>query len=459
MELNKSNWNYIAVESPEPSEVVPKAEILKKQQPDVIHTLEKPYICIAVSRYRYKCTFCDSSFKLESEVKKHILKFCKNVIIENKMLKHSCSTPPCNIPCTRSTMQYPIESVLEGKKPNKGSLVHEHGGLHTCTECGNKFETERNLNHHLDKIHKKTRLFTCKLCRKEFKDNSNRCRHMKICKKSDQTTESECYSDTRKEILESKSFKDYLVGLGEIKSEPSDEFKDSQKPSASKMNIKSHEEILESKAFNEYVAGLGIVGKRKSEYSEPIQSGKNIKPNLFFPQLIAEALLNSPDSALVISDIFKSISTRHPYYKLENKTWQNTVRCTLTTNVNFTKTSESEGNKHWTLTFSKNPSKDLNDKLKSDIIKVIGKKQLPKLNAQLKLDMIKTISKNQLPTLPDSKLAIETAEHQDPTESSLSEDNFVGLSEMKSESSGKNDQFIENQTLAEIDPLEVQTEN
>ena len=306
---------------------------------------------------------------------------------------------------------------------------------------------------------KQKKKLLCEFCSREFKDNSNRRKHMKICKKSDQTTESECYSDTRKEILESKSFKDYLVGLGEIKSEPSDEFKDSQKPSTSKMNIKSHEEILESKAFNEYVAGLGIVGKRKSEYSEPIQSGKNIKPNLFFPQLIAEALLNSPDSALVISDIFKSISTRHPYYKLENKTWQNTVRCTLTTNVNFTKTSEIEGNKHWTLTFSKNPSKDLNDKLKSDIIKVIGKKQLPNLNAQLKLDMIKAISKNQLPTLPDSKLAIETAEHQDPTESSLSEDNFVGLSEMKSESSGKNDQFIENQTLAEIDPLEVQTEN
>ena len=281
---------------------------------------------------------------------------------------------------------------------------------------------------------------------------------------SRKTTKSECYSDTRKEILESKSFKDYLVGLGEIKSEVielSDEFSNSQKPSTSKVKIKSQEEILESKAFKEYVAELGIVGKRKSEYSEPIQSGKNIKPNLFFPQLIAEALLNSPESALVISDIFKSISTRHPYYKLENKTWQNTVRCTLTTNVNFTKTKTSEigGNKHWTLTFSKNPSKNLNAKLKSDIIKVIGKKQLPKLNAKLKSDMIKAISKKQLPKVPDSKLAIETAEHQDPTESNLSEDNFVGLSEMKSESSGANYKFVENQTLAEIDPLEVQTEN
>ena len=203
MELNKTNWNYTAVESPEPSEV-PKAEI-PKQQPAVIHTLEKPYICTFIrptanSRYKYKCTFCDSSFKLESEVQKHILKFCENVIIENKMLKHTCSNPPCNIPCTRSTMQYPIDSVYEGKKPNKGSLVHEHGGLHTCAECGNEFEKKRDLNHHLNKIHKKNQL--CKFCSKEFKDNSNRWKHMKICKKSDQTT-----GDTRKEILFSQKVK------------------------------------------------------------------------------------------------------------------------------------------------------------------------------------------------------------------------------------------------------------
>ena len=202
MELNETNWNYTAVESPESSEV-PKAENPKKQ-PDVNHTLEKPYICTFIrptanSRYKYKCTFCDSSFKLESEVQKHILKFCANVIIENKMLRHTCSNPPCNIPCTRSTMQYPIESVHEGKKPCKGSLVHEYGGLHTCAECGNKFEKKRDLNHHLNEIHKKNLL--CKFCSREFKDNSNRWKHMKICKKSDQTTESDCYSATRKEIV------------------------------------------------------------------------------------------------------------------------------------------------------------------------------------------------------------------------------------------------------------------
>ena len=47
----------------------------------------------------------------------------------------------------------------------------------------------------------------------------------------------------------------------------------------------------------------------------------------------------------------------------------------------------------------------------------------------------------------------------DNLESDLSEDNFVGLCEIKSEFSETNDEFMENQSILEIDPLEVQTEN
>ena len=47
----------------------------------------------------------------------------------------------------------------------------------------------------------------------------------------------------------------------------------------------------------------------------------------------------------------------------------------------------------------------------------------------------------------------------DNLESDLSEDNFVGLCEIKSEFSETNDEFMENQAILEIDPLEVQTEN
>ena len=295
MELNKTNWNYRAVESSEPSDVT-QAEI-PKQQLDVIHSVEKPYICTfktyTNSLYKYKCTFCDSSFKLESEVQKHILKFCTNVIIENKTLRHTCSNPPCNIPCTRSTMQYPIESVHEVKQQ--------------CSQ-----------------------------------DNSSKWKHMQICKKTYKTTQSECYSDTREEILfgqrvngveiyryekgkrdltpihqTTKSFKEYFaqekgeqldtktqiqvenlesnlsednfVGLCEIKSEFSEtnnEFIENQaiseidplevetennstldnenksfanslekmyEPKVSKQNAKSQKEILESKSFQDYV--------------------------------------------------------------------------------------------------------------------------------------------------------------------------------------------------------------
>ena len=41
------------------------------------------------------------------------------------------------------------------------------------------------------------------------------------------------------------------------------------------------------------------------------------KPFLFIPQLIAEALNNAPGKTLVLSDIYKAINGKYPYYKLE----------------------------------------------------------------------------------------------------------------------------------------------
>ena len=257
------------------------------------------------------------------------------------MLKHSCSTPPCNIPCTRSTMQYPIESVLEGKKPNKGSLVHEHGGLHTCTECGNKFETERNLNHHLDKIHKKTRLFTCKLCRKEFKDNSNRCRHMKICKKSDQTTESECYSDTRKEILfgqkvkgveifkyekgkrnltpilqTKKAFKDYLT---QEKGEQLD------------TETQIQGENLESNLSEDNFVGLCEI---KSEFSE---TNDEFMENQVMQEIDPLEVQTEDNSTILDSDCHKKSSLNCNYKTAEKEEFANHIASTDQGNINLDK--------------------------------------------------------------------------------------------------------------------------
>jgi DNA-directed RNA polymerase subunit RPC12/RpoP len=61
------------------------------------------------------------------------------------------------------------------------------------------------------------------------------------------------------------------------------------------------------------------------------------KPSMSYAQLIAEAINNAPKKTLVLSDIYKTINAKHPYYKLESKGWQNSIRHNLTLNKNFIK--------------------------------------------------------------------------------------------------------------------------
>jgi hypothetical protein len=74
------------------------------------------------------------------------------------------------------------------------------------------------------------------------------------------------------------------------------------------------------------------------------------KPNMSYAQLIAEALNNAPEQTLVLLDIYKAINTKHPYYDLETKGWQNSIRHNLTMNENFMKHSDKRG---WCLNLSK----------------------------------------------------------------------------------------------------------
>ena len=77
------------------------------------------------------------------------------------------------------------------------------------------------------------------------------------------------------------------------------------------------------------------------------------KPRMSYAQLIAEALVNAPDGMLTLSEIFNAISARHPYYKMEARNWQNSIRHNLTLNKSFTKVprmSSSEGRgSYWKL--------------------------------------------------------------------------------------------------------------
>ena len=42
-----------------------------------------------------------------------------------------------------------------------------------------------------------------------------------------------------------------------------------------------------------------------------------------YANLIAEAIIQSPEKALVLSDIYEAINAKYPYYDLESQGWQN----------------------------------------------------------------------------------------------------------------------------------------
>jgi hypothetical protein len=56
-----------------------------------------------------------------------------------------------------------------------------------------------------------------------------------------------------------------------------------------------------------------------------------------YAQLIAEALMNAVGGMLTLSEIYQAISAKHPYYRMEARNWQNSIRHNLTLNKSFNK--------------------------------------------------------------------------------------------------------------------------
>lgn len=115
-------------------------------------------------------------------------------------------------------------------------------------------------------------------------------------------------------------------------------------------------EVQEAPRSQQKMAYARMMADRQSAGSSSGMSpsgNDSEKPRMSYAQLIAEALVNAPDGMLTLSEIYNAISARHPYYKMEARNWQNSIRHNLTLNKSFTKVprmSSSEGRgSYWKL--------------------------------------------------------------------------------------------------------------
>ena len=82
-------------------------------------------------------------------------------------------------------------------------------------------------------------------------------------------------------------------------------------------------------------------------------STAHMKPKFSLSSLIGQAIMACEGEKAKLSTIYDRISERYPYYKLENKNWQNSIRNNLTINKAFVRVAKDplEGGKgtYWTI--------------------------------------------------------------------------------------------------------------
>lgn len=75
--------------------------------------------------------------------------------------------------------------------------------------------------------------------------------------------------------------------------------------------------------------------------SEARQKASNDKPCVSFVEMIAKALIASPEKKLLLADIYQYVLDNYPYYRSARKTWRNAIRHNLSVNECFVKAGRS----------------------------------------------------------------------------------------------------------------------
>ena len=93
--------------------------------------------------------------------------------------------------------------------------------------------------------------------------------------------------------------------------------------------------------YEEHPGTEGSGEERASTSHEQLENCN--KPPFTYAQLIIQALRTEKDLGLPLIDIYSFINQEYPYYKMENKNWQNSIRHNLTLNTGFEKVPNSKG--------------------------------------------------------------------------------------------------------------------
>ena len=244
----------------------------------------------------YKCSYCEYSFKQSKELFDHITSV------------HEGKKP---FKCSRCEEGF---TSIQGLQEHYES-VHEGEYLYNCSHCNKSFSSEPNLNKHIRTVHEgKSRTFLCTICNNDFQLKRDLKEHM---------------MEHQKNKLVKR--KNPSISIGE-------EFNTNTPSKSRKSGLNKESNTIDSAEID------NLNNENQKEFSMSEE-----KPKMSYGQLIAEALSNASGGTLVLSDIYTSISFRHPYYKLENSTWQNGVRYDLTVNKSFTKAEKATAGWYWKL--------------------------------------------------------------------------------------------------------------
>ena len=188
--------------------------------------------------------------------------------------------------------------------------VHEEKKPWYCFQCERGFISNSILKLHFESEHEGKNLYMCPKCNSDFSQKVNLKRHMETVHEVKKILKcTTCSYECHQKIDMEKHMKTHYKN----------EF------------VKHSMPIRENFVVN--IPSTSAYGLNPSSDAR--------RPLMTCPQLIAEALMKASESMLVLSDIYRAINYRHPYYELDNPTWQNRIRHQLSINDSFVKAEKT----------------------------------------------------------------------------------------------------------------------